>query len=534
MDRVGPGRGAAAGAAAPSAAGWKVENGYMEVTPGVGGLTSKERFKDFQLHVEFASPAVPLGISQYRGNSGISIGGREIQVLDNYNNATYADGYVAAVYNQWPPLANPSRPPGEWQTLDIAYMAARYDGDRLVRNAFITIFMNGVMVHNNREIQPRGGGPGQGAAGRVGGAGGRGPTIPPGADQPVSLSGHPSAIPGNAVRYRNVWARRVEVELPSASSAAPAGGLAARSFQRRSPAMNRREFIHLTAGVAVAASAGPRLAAQAQRTGSLGANERVRSRSSDRVAAATRCSRPFRKRRTTPSWPPVMCSRSGSTPLSSASPSDGTKVDGYEDYRRVLDRQDIDAVLIATPDHWHPQLTIDAVAAGKDVYVEKPTSNAATLPTAAKALEVVRRSNRIVEVGTQQRSWPHFADAKALLPQLGGVTHVVLQYGGPGSPVVEPVVPVPAGLNWDLFQGPAPKKPYKTGRQRQWRNYWDYGGGTVTDWGVHLVDTALWFMDAQLKAPKWPWAWVSTSTSRTPIRSARLTRSPRAGNTTAS
>ena len=77
----------------------------MEVTPGVGGLTSKERFKDFQLHVEFASPAVPLGISQYRGNSGISIGGREIQVLDNYNNPTYADGYVAAVYNQWPPLA---------------------------------------------------------------------------------------------------------------------------------------------------------------------------------------------------------------------------------------------------------------------------------------------------------------------------------------------------------------------------------------------------------------------------------------------
>jgi 3-keto-disaccharide hydrolase len=162
---VAAGRGAAAGAAAPSAAGWKVENGYMEVTPGVGGLTSKERFKDFQLHVEFASPAIPLGVSQYRGNSGISIGGREIQILDNYNNATYADGYVAAVYNQWPPLANPSRPPGEWQTLDIAYMAARYDGDRVVRNAFITIFMNGVMVHNNREIQPRGGGPGPGAVG---------------------------------------------------------------------------------------------------------------------------------------------------------------------------------------------------------------------------------------------------------------------------------------------------------------------------------------------------------------------------------
>jgi Domain of Unknown Function (DUF1080) len=219
------GRGGAAGAAAPPGPGWKVENGYMEVTPGMGSLTSRERFKDFQLHIEFASPAVPLGISQYRGNSGISIGGREIQVLDNYNNATYADGYVAAIYNQWPPLVNPARPPGEWQALDIAYMAARYDGDRLVRNAFITVFMNGVMVHNNREIQPRGGGPGPGAAGRGGaGAAGRGPAIAPGADQPISLSGHPSAIAGNAVRYRNVWARRAEVELPATSQAVPGGG----------------------------------------------------------------------------------------------------------------------------------------------------------------------------------------------------------------------------------------------------------------------------------------------------------------------
>ncbi|MEO7274154.1 MAG: DUF1080 domain-containing protein [Vicinamibacterales bacterium] len=116
---------------------------------------SRSQSPHFQLHLEFASPAVPLGISQYRGNSGISIGGREIQVLDNHHNATYADGYVAAVYNQWPPLANPSRPPGEWQSLDIAYLAARYEGDRLVRNAFITIFMNGVMVHNNRDSAAR-------------------------------------------------------------------------------------------------------------------------------------------------------------------------------------------------------------------------------------------------------------------------------------------------------------------------------------------------------------------------------------------
>ena len=79
----------------------------------------------------------------------MTLGGREIQILDNYNNPTYADGYVGAIYNQWPPLANPSRPPGEWQTLDIAYFAARYDGDRLIRNAYVTIFMNGVMIQDN-------------------------------------------------------------------------------------------------------------------------------------------------------------------------------------------------------------------------------------------------------------------------------------------------------------------------------------------------------------------------------------------------
>jgi len=199
----------------------------MEVTPGAGSLTSKERFKDFQLHIEFASPPVPLGTSQYRGNSGVTIGGREIQILDNYNNPTYADGYVGAVYNQWPPLANPSRPPGEWQTLDIAYFAARYEGDKLTRNAYVTIFMNGVMIHDNREILPtaRGGGAGRAgvATGSAGGAQtappgagpGRGPAIPPGAEQPIGLMGHPSAIPGNAVRYRNIWIRRVEPELPT-------------------------------------------------------------------------------------------------------------------------------------------------------------------------------------------------------------------------------------------------------------------------------------------------------------------------------
>jgi len=205
---------------------WKVENGYMEVTPGMGSLVSKERFRDFQLHLEFAEPPVPLGASQYRGNSGVIIGGRELQILDNYKNPTYADGYVAAVYGMWPPLSNPSRPPGEWQTLDIAYMAPRYEGDKLVRNAVITVFLNGVMVHDNREIQPsagRGGAargvpPGGGAGPPQAAQAARTPASAPAADQPISLMGHPSAIPGNAVRYRNIWVRRVEIEMPTETS----------------------------------------------------------------------------------------------------------------------------------------------------------------------------------------------------------------------------------------------------------------------------------------------------------------------------
>jgi hypothetical protein len=225
---VGGPRPAAAGSepAAPAPTTWKIESGYVELTPSAGSLTTKERFKDFQLHIEFAEPAVPLGTSQYRGNSGIMIGGREIQILDNYNNPTYADGYVAAIYNLWPPLSNPSRPPGEWQTLDVAYMAARYEGERLVRNAFITVFLNGVLVHDNRETPPnvRGGGPPAGAGGARGaqppaaGAGTRGPVTPPGSDQAITLSNHPSAIPGNAVRYRNIWIRRLDIEMPQAAS----------------------------------------------------------------------------------------------------------------------------------------------------------------------------------------------------------------------------------------------------------------------------------------------------------------------------
>jgi predicted dehydrogenase len=179
----------------------------------------------------------------------------------------------------------------------------------------------------------------------------------------------------------------------------------------------------------------------------------------------------------------------------------GVTVDAVEDYRRILDRNDIDAVLIATPDHWHCQMLVDALAAGKDVYVEKPLSNG--IEPAVQALRAYQGANRVVQIGTQQRSGPHFQEAAQLVQegQLGTVTHAVIQFPGSGyGTPPEPVAPVPDGLNWEMFQGPAPRHPFKQGRLR-WRGWWDYGGGLITDWGVHLTDVALWYLNAQRVGP---------------------------------
>jgi predicted dehydrogenase len=187
----------------------------------------------------------------------------------------------------------------------------------------------------------------------------------------------------------------------------------------------------------------------------------------------------------------------------SANPAQaGSKVDAIEDFRRILDRRDIDAVHIATPDHWHCDILAEAIKAGKDVYVEKPLSN--TVERAATALQAYRGSDRVVQLGTQQRSGKHFQEAAEIVQsgKLGKVTHAVLLYPGTGyGRGQEPETPPPAGLNWDMFQGPAPRHGYAVGRQRSWRGYWDYGGGLITDWGVHLTDIALWYLKSQHTGP---------------------------------
>ncbi len=177
---------------------WKVENGYMEVVPGTGSHKTKEAFGDVQLHIEWATPAYVKGASQARGNSGVLIMELyEIQILDSYENISYADGQAGAIYGQYPPLANASRKPGEWQTYDIVFEAPRFDGNQLAQPAFVTVFHNGVLLHHRRQMM----GPMRHKA-------------------PSEYASHAPELPlllqahGNPVRFRNIWARRLDLSDP--------------------------------------------------------------------------------------------------------------------------------------------------------------------------------------------------------------------------------------------------------------------------------------------------------------------------------
>src|SRR5262245_28713144 len=174
---------------------WVVKNGAMECVPGSGYVRTLQCFGDCQLHVEWVAPTPAKGEGQGRGNSGVFFGldRYEIQVLDSYENKTYADGSAGAIYGQYPPLVNASLPPGQWQTYDIIYTAPRFDeADELRAPARLTVFQNSVLIHNNVQLT--------------------GPTSwleralyrahPE--KQPISLQDH-----GHPVRYRNIWVREL-------------------------------------------------------------------------------------------------------------------------------------------------------------------------------------------------------------------------------------------------------------------------------------------------------------------------------------
>jgi hypothetical protein len=172
---------------------WPVKNGYFECAARTGDLVTRDKFGDVQLHIEWMEPKEITGSDQDRGNSGVLLMNRyEIQVLESFNNVTYADGQAASLYGQWPPLVNPIRDQGEWQTYDIIFEAPKFEAAKLVRPAYATVIFNGVMVHHRKDIL------GTMVHRRVAQY-----TAHPD-EEPIGLQDH-----NHPVRYRNVWVRKL-------------------------------------------------------------------------------------------------------------------------------------------------------------------------------------------------------------------------------------------------------------------------------------------------------------------------------------
>ncbi|MBN2477149.1 MAG: Gfo/Idh/MocA family oxidoreductase [Pirellulales bacterium] len=198
----------------------------------------------------------------------------------------------------------------------------------------------------------------------------------------------------------------------------------------------------------------------------------------------------------------------------------GRKPDAYKDYRRVLGRKDINAVMIATPDHWHTKIAVEAMYAGKDVYCEKPLT--LTIDEGKLIEKVVKETGRVFQVGTMQRTecGHRFLEAVALVKhgRIGTVKKVTCAIGGMSPSPVIPVARVPEGLDWEFWLGPAPKVPYRalpemrtgygggvplySNAHYSFRNWHEYSGGKLTDWGAHHVDVACWAIGASNSGPR--------------------------------
>ena len=185
-------------------AGWKLEDGVMSINNLSGGITTKQKFTDYQLHLEWREPKDVVGSGQSRGNSGVYLAflglknkflemGYEIQILDNYENKTYVNGQAASIYKQYIPLANACKPAGEWQTYDIIWKAPRFGEDSsLKKPAYVTVIHNGVLVQDHVEVQ--------GQTFWVGK-----PYYAAHGPAPIRLQAH--GDPGPTVSFRNIWIR---------------------------------------------------------------------------------------------------------------------------------------------------------------------------------------------------------------------------------------------------------------------------------------------------------------------------------------
>ncbi len=183
--------------------------------------------------------------------------------------------------------------------------------------------------------------------------------------------------------------------------------------------------------------------------------------------------------------------------------------DGYENYRELLERKDIDAVVIASPDHWHAMMAVDAAKAGKDIYCEKPL--ALTVAEGRAMVAATRKYNRVFQTGNMQRSWRNFRHACEMVSNgyIGEIKEINVNVGNPVLACDLPVEMEPAYLNWDLWVGPSMFRgynpilspPIEDKGWAMWRHYREFGGGGITDWGAHMFDIAQWALGMDHSGP---------------------------------
>ncbi len=260
--------------------------------------------------------------------------------------------------------------------------------------------------------------------------------------------------------------------------------------------MKRRDFIGKCTQTAVAASTIALFPSARANEKMVGANERIRV---GWIGCGFRGNHVASAMRTVPGVEIVATCDVYEPNAEKARVGLGPAATACTDFRRVLDRQDIDAVLVATTDHWHAIPTVLACQAGKDVYVEKPLGH--NVAEGRAMVNAARRYDRVVQTGTQQRSAAHFPRIREIIQggQLGEVCFVrIWNYSNryPGGIGREPDSDPPSGLDWDFYLGPAPKVPFNRKRfLGTYRYFWDYAGGVPTDWGTHRFDVMQWIMD---------------------------------------
>src|SRR6266704_1356543 len=283
--------------------------------------------------------------------------------------------------------------------------------------------------------------------------------------------------------------------------------------------MDRRRFL----GSSLTASAGllarPRLASARP----LGANDRIRV---GVIGTGGRARGLMRQLKELPGAAMVAVSDVYEPRMLEAAEIAGGSPARHLDYRRILNDKEIDAVLIGAPDHWHKKMTLDAVAAGKDVYVEKPVSH--SIEEGAEMVRAIEASKQVVQTGTQQRSWEHWILGKQIIDsgKLGQITFIQTYWYQHARAGTYPEVDL-SKLDWKRWLGPAPDQPFRPERFFQWRHYWDFGGGVLTDLLTHWIDVVHWYMgvDTPLTAvttggnylmKSWEWPDAVTATLEYP------------------